>query len=173
MPWWGWALAAGGALAGLWVLLVVALLVAGRRSDARALAGFIPDCLVLVRRLLGDERVPRRRKLLLVALALYLASPIDIVPDLIPVAGQLDDVVVLLLTLRRAIRVCPAPLAGDHLARAGLTEADFDSDLAACRATARWLAAQGLRFGGRVAGGVGRRLWSAVRPRVSAGSDRR
>jgi hypothetical protein len=43
--------------------LVVWLLVAGRREDARALAGFIPDCITLFRRLLRDERVPRRSKL--------------------------------------------------------------------------------------------------------------
>ena len=64
-------------------------MLAGRRSDARALATFIPDCIVLVRRLMADERVPRRRELLLAALLGHLALPIDLVPDFIPVAGQL------------------------------------------------------------------------------------
>jgi uncharacterized membrane protein YkvA (DUF1232 family) len=83
---------------------VAALLVAGRRSAARALAGFIPDCLVLLKRLLRDERVPRRRKAVLVALVAYLAMPIDLVPDFIPVAGQLDDAIVAALALRYALR---------------------------------------------------------------------
>jgi hypothetical protein len=55
--------------------------------------------IVLVSRLLRDERVPRRRKLLLVALVGYLALPFDLVPDFIPVAGQLDDVLVVAFVL--------------------------------------------------------------------------
>jgi hypothetical protein len=57
-----------GAVALVWLALVVVLLVAGRREEARALAGFIPDCLVLTARLMSDPRVPRRRKLLLAGL---------------------------------------------------------------------------------------------------------
>jgi uncharacterized membrane protein YkvA (DUF1232 family) len=80
------------------------LVVAGRRSQAWALARFIPDCLVLLPRLIGDESVARRRKLVLLALVGYLSMPFDLVPDLIPVAGQLDDVVVAALALRYALR---------------------------------------------------------------------
>jgi uncharacterized membrane protein YkvA (DUF1232 family) len=92
------------------VLLVVyavsvgALILAGRRSDARALATFVPDCIVLVTRLLRDERVPRRRKLLLFGLMGYLALPFDLVPDFIPVAGQLDDAIIVALVLRSFVR---------------------------------------------------------------------
>ena len=87
-----------------YVVAVLALVLAGRRTDARALAGFIPDCLVLVRRLLRDPAVPRRRKLLLALLLGYLASPIDLVPDFVPVAGQADDAVVVALVLRALVR---------------------------------------------------------------------
>ena len=104
-------LAAGLAL---YAAAVLALVVAGRRRDARALAGFVPDCVVLVKRLLGDPRVPRRRKLLLVLLAAYLASPIDLVPDFIPVAGQLDDAIVLALALRLVLRAGGAGLVREH-----------------------------------------------------------
>ena len=48
--------------------------------------------------------MPRRRRLALVALAAYLASPIDLVPDFLPVAGQADDAVLVVLTLRWILR---------------------------------------------------------------------
>src|SRR5438270_383328 len=59
-----WPLAALVACLGLYAAFVAGLVVAGRRDDARALAGFIPDCLVLVRRLMRDPRVPRSRRAL-------------------------------------------------------------------------------------------------------------
>ena len=83
---------------------VVALVVLGRRTDARALARFVPDCLVLTSRLLRDERVPRGRKMLVVASVAYLAMPIDLVPDFIPIVGQLDDAIIVVLALRAILR---------------------------------------------------------------------
>lgn len=80
---------------------------ARRRDDARAIAGFIPDCVVLLTRLLRDERLPRRQKVLVAALIPYLASPIDLIPDFIPIAGQLDDAVLVALVLRRIVRRNP------------------------------------------------------------------
>jgi uncharacterized membrane protein YkvA (DUF1232 family) len=84
------------------------------RSDAAALARLVPDCLVLLRRLVADERVPRRRKLVLVGLVAYLAMPIDIVPDMIPVAGQLDDAIVLALGLRFVLRSAGPAVVREH-----------------------------------------------------------
>ena len=110
----GWLLITLLALAGAYLAFVVILLVAGRRSAARALAGFIPDCIVLLRRLLADERVPRRRKAVLVALVGYLAMPIDLVPDFIPVAGQLDDAIIAALALRYALRSGGPELLREH-----------------------------------------------------------
>lgn len=98
----------------LYAAFVLALVAAGRRQDARAFAGFIPDCLVLFRRLLGDRRVPRRRKLLLAALVAYLAMPIDLVPDFIPVAGQLDDAIIVALVLRAVLRSGGPELLREH-----------------------------------------------------------
>ena len=109
-----WALLALGATLLAYVGFVAALLVAGRRGAARALAGFIPDCLVLLRRLLGDERVPRRRRAILFALVAYLAMPIDLVPDFIPVAGQLDDVIIAALALRYVLRAAGPALIREH-----------------------------------------------------------
>ena len=109
-----WSIVGVVALLVAYAALVLALIVAGRRETARALAGFIPDCVVLCSRLLGDPRVPRRKKALLVALAGYLAFPFDLVPDFIPVAGQLDDVVVVALVLRSLLRSGGEPLVREH-----------------------------------------------------------
>jgi uncharacterized membrane protein YkvA (DUF1232 family) len=109
-----WSLVGVGALLFLYAALVLALVIAGRRESARALAGFIPDCIVLCGRLLGDPRVPRRKKALLVALAGYLAFPFDLVPDFIPVAGQLDDAVIVALVLRSLLRGGGEPIVRKH-----------------------------------------------------------
>jgi uncharacterized membrane protein YkvA (DUF1232 family) len=89
---------------GLYVVGVAALIAAGRREDARALAGFIPDCAVLVSRLARDRRIsPLRRAALWLVLG-YLAFPFDLVPDFLPGIGQLDDAVLLGLALRLLVR---------------------------------------------------------------------
>ena len=75
-----------------------------RRARAAAVARFVPDCAILFARLLRDERVPRRRKLLLGAVAGYLALPFDVVPDVLPLVGQLDDLVVVAWALRSVVR---------------------------------------------------------------------
>jgi uncharacterized membrane protein YkvA (DUF1232 family) len=108
--WWAWLLLALAIAAAVYAGLVAWLVAAGRRADARALATFVPDCVVLVSRLIREPRVPRRRKLLLVALAGYLAMPFDLIPDFIPVAGQLDDALLVALVLRHVIRAGGEPL---------------------------------------------------------------
>ena len=98
------ALIVFGVLLALYALVILALVVAGRRTDARAVGGFIPDCIVLFKRLMGDPAVPRRRKVLLAVLVAYLAMPIDLIPDFIPVAGQADDALFVGLVLRAIVR---------------------------------------------------------------------
>jgi uncharacterized membrane protein YkvA (DUF1232 family) len=114
MGWLGWSLVAVAIVVLLWAVAVVGLLLAGRGTYARALARFIPDCLVLMKRLLADPRVPRRRKLLLVGLLGYLALPFDLVPDFIPIAGQLDDVIIVALVLRSFVRADGGALVREH-----------------------------------------------------------
>ena len=99
---------------GLYVLFVAGLALAGRGPEARALACLVPDCLVLARGLLGDGEVPARCKFALVALVAYLASPIDLVPDFLPVIGVLDDAILVALTLRWIVRVAGAERIGRH-----------------------------------------------------------
>jgi len=101
-PFWPWGVLMLGI--GLYLVCVAALIAAGRREDARALARFIPDCVVLVSRLARDRRLSRPRRALLFVVLGYLAFPIDLVPDFLPGIGQLDDAVLLGVALRVLVR---------------------------------------------------------------------
>jgi uncharacterized membrane protein YkvA (DUF1232 family) len=114
MRWWACLLIGSGFFVALWAAFIGWLYAAGRRTDARALAGFVPDCIVLVSRLMCDERVPRRRKVLLAGLTVYLALPFDLVPDFIPVAGQLDDAIIVALVLRHLVRTSGPAVLREH-----------------------------------------------------------
>jgi uncharacterized membrane protein YkvA (DUF1232 family) len=89
-----------------WALL---LLLARRLPPGilRDLAAFIPDCVTTVRRLRRDPRVPRRAKVAVLIAGLWVASPIDLIPEFLPVIGPLDDIVVVALALRYAGRQVP------------------------------------------------------------------
>jgi uncharacterized membrane protein YkvA (DUF1232 family) len=100
----GWTAVGLGTVLALYAALVLALVVAGRRSDARALAGIVPDCAVLLRRLARERRLSWPRRVALAACAGYLLFPIDLIPDAIPVAGQVDDTIVVAIGLRIALR---------------------------------------------------------------------
>lgn len=89
-----------------WALLALA----ARRLPpglTRDLAAFLPDCVTTAGRLKGHPAVPRRAKAAVIAAGLYLASPIDLVPDFLPVIGPLDDVLVAALAFRYAARSVP------------------------------------------------------------------
>jgi uncharacterized membrane protein YkvA (DUF1232 family) len=107
-------LIAAGVLIAVYALVVLVLAAIGRGTDAAALARFVPDCVVLVRRLLGDPRVPVGSKLLLGLLVVYLVSPIDLIPDFIPVAGQLDDALLLALALRHLVSHSGTRVVAQH-----------------------------------------------------------
>jgi uncharacterized membrane protein YkvA (DUF1232 family) len=100
------ALLGVGALLVSWTALV---LLAWRLPPglARDLARFLPDAVTLVRRLRRDPRVPRSAKVVVVLAGLWVLSPIDLVPEFLPVIGPLDDVVVVALALRYAARRVP------------------------------------------------------------------
>ena len=86
------------------------LMVLGKRLPPgilKDLAGFLPACLTMLRRLRADPRVPRRAKLIVLVAGLWVLSPIDLVPEFLPVIGPLDDVVVVALALRYAARQVP------------------------------------------------------------------
>ncbi len=97
----------------MWLALILVLVAVGRGGDAREVASFIPDCIVLFKRLLGDGRVPRRGKLAVGLLVPYLALPFDLVPDFIPVAGQLDDAILVALVLAYVVRLAGRDVVRD------------------------------------------------------------
>lgn len=94
------AIVLAGILA-VWAILI-GLLWMFRPRDVRLgeLLRIVPDVVRLVRRLLGDRAVPLSAKVALVVLLAWLISPIDLIPEFIPILGPLDDVVVAVLVLR-------------------------------------------------------------------------
>jgi uncharacterized membrane protein YkvA (DUF1232 family) len=105
----GWLrliLIAVAVMVALWGLLVVlaARLPPGLLKD---LAGFLPACATLAHRLRADPRVPWQAKAAVVLAGLWVLSPIDLMPEFLPVIGPLDDVVVVALALRYAARRVP------------------------------------------------------------------
>ena len=105
----GWlraVLVAVALMVATWALLVV---LARRLPPGllRDLASFVPDCVTTIRRLCGDPRVPRRAKVVVALAGLWLLSPIDLLPEFLPVIGPLDDVLVVALALRYAARQVP------------------------------------------------------------------
>lgn len=118
----------------------------------------LPRYVFLGTHLVRDRRVPNRVKAAIAVGGAYAISPIDLIPGIIPVAGQLDDMVVVLLALRYAIRSCPPDVAAELLERAGVSPDDFETDLRAVRDTTVWLAKKGVRATSRLAVRGGRRL---------------
>ncbi|HUR16813.1 MAG TPA: DUF1232 domain-containing protein [Candidatus Limnocylindrales bacterium] len=85
----------------LWVVLLALFwLLRPRGVSARELVGTIPAVLRLVRSLIGDRTVPLDVRGVLIGLLLWIISPIDLIPEFIPVLGPLDDVVVAIVAMR-------------------------------------------------------------------------
>jgi uncharacterized membrane protein YkvA (DUF1232 family) len=105
----GWLTAAGVGLAALLASYVVLVLLARRLPPGllRDLVEFLPACVTTVRRLRRHPAVPRRARVALVFAMLWVLSPIDLVPEFLPVVGALDDVVVVVLAFRYAARSVP------------------------------------------------------------------
>ena len=102
-----WALIGGAVLLLSWAILIVL----ARRLPpgvAKDLATVLPACVTTMRKLRTDSRVPARVKVVLAFAALWVISPIDLIPEFLPVIGPLDDVVVVALALRYALRHVPA-----------------------------------------------------------------
>ena len=99
-------------LVAIWVLAVLVLLWSGRRTAAKELVVLLPNLVRLFRGLIGDPRVPRGSKALLLVGAVWLVSPIDLIPEFLPGIGGIDDAIVAALILRHLVR-----RAGDEVVR--------------------------------------------------------
>jgi uncharacterized membrane protein YkvA (DUF1232 family) len=104
-----WLTVAGAGVVMVLVSWAVLVLLARRLppGTARDLAGFLPACVTAVRRLRRHPAVPRSARVALVVAGLWVLSPIDLIPEFLPVIGPLDDVVVVALALRYAARRVP------------------------------------------------------------------
>jgi uncharacterized membrane protein YkvA (DUF1232 family) len=98
----------------VYAALLIVLIVAGRGAAARELATLVPNLARLFRDLIRDPRVPRGSKVLLVIAAAWVASPIDLIPEFIPVLGPLDDAVVAALVLRHVLRRAGREVVVEH-----------------------------------------------------------
>jgi uncharacterized membrane protein YkvA (DUF1232 family) len=93
-------LIAASILLAIYLVLVLTLVLSGRKYAVKELTALLPNLVLLFRDLAKDARVPRGPKVVLAAAALWLVSPIDLLPEFLPVLGPLDDVVVAALALR-------------------------------------------------------------------------
>jgi uncharacterized membrane protein YkvA (DUF1232 family) len=105
----GWLTGIGIAVAVMVVSWLVLIVLANRLPEgtAKELARFLPACVTTVKRLRSNPAVPRRAKIALAVAGLWVLSPIDLIPEFLPVIGPLDDVVVVALAFRYAARQVP------------------------------------------------------------------
>jgi uncharacterized membrane protein YkvA (DUF1232 family) len=132
------------------------------RDRFTALLGRLPRYGRLAWRLGRSDRVSGPRRAALLFGAAYLASPIDLVPGIIPVAGQLDDAAAVLLSLQIALAGLPLDERRAVIAEAGLADGDLGADLRTIGATYAWLGrraaaltARGVRVAARLTRSVG------------------
>ncbi len=104
--WWlDWLIGIAGGLVLAWLILVVALaIVRPRGGMLREAMRLLPDVIRLIHRLAGDKTLPRGVRIRLGLLLAYLAMPIDLIPDVIPVLGYADDAIIVTATLRSIVR---------------------------------------------------------------------
>lgn len=100
--------------AAAWLAAVLLLFLAGKRSVARELVVLLPNLLALFRGLLGDPRVPRGTKLWVGFAVAWLISPIDLIPEFVPIAGPLDDAIVAALVLRHVLKRAGREVVESH-----------------------------------------------------------
>jgi uncharacterized membrane protein YkvA (DUF1232 family) len=120
------------------------------RQEAVAIIRRLPAYGLLAWRLSRDPDVPAVRRGALIGAAAYLVSPIDAVPGIIPLLGQLDDLVVVVAALRFALAGMPPERRRMHLVAAGLSEATLAADEHTLADIGRWIIRRGAELGARV-----------------------
>jgi uncharacterized membrane protein YkvA (DUF1232 family) len=99
-------------------------------AEAVELVRRLPTYIRLVWDLLRDGRVPAQQKLILAGIGAYLFFPVDLIPDFVPVLGQLDDLAVVLLGLDLFIRSAPSEIVDEHLAKIAQGKDQLRRDIA-------------------------------------------
>jgi uncharacterized membrane protein YkvA (DUF1232 family) len=113
--WWRALIGIAAALLATWGLLVAFLILARPKGAlTREALRLLPDCLRLLRRLAADRALPRGVRVRLWLLFMYLAFPLDIIPDFIPVIGYADDVIIVAAVLRSVVRRAGADAVRRH-----------------------------------------------------------
>jgi len=107
-------LVALGVTVAAWLVAVTALMLAGRRVEAKQLAWLLPDLAARLRGLLGDPRFPRSSRVLVGFAIVWVISPIDLLPEFLPVIGPLDDVIVVALVLRHLVKRAGPEVVREH-----------------------------------------------------------
>jgi uncharacterized membrane protein YkvA (DUF1232 family) len=107
----------------------------------------MPRYLKLSSALLRDPSIPAVRKTALIGGLGYAVLPFDLLPGIIPIVGQLDDLAAVLLGIRFALAGCSPEVAQEHLAQVGLSETAIEADVQTVRDTATWLLKGGARLG--------------------------
>lgn len=136
----------------------------------------LPRYVRLASAMARDPRVPTSAKAMLAIGAAYLVSPIDLVPGIIPVAGQLDDLYVVLTGLQQAMRITPKTVVDEHLKQVDLTDQDISDDLAAIRLFVRKGVAWTFQKGGQAVAGISRQashLFERARSRGETPHDQK
>jgi uncharacterized membrane protein YkvA (DUF1232 family) len=113
--WWHILLGLAGGLVLLWLALLLVLwrTMPGKPGAKEALR-LVPDLIRLLRRLAADPELPKGVRVRLVLMMAYLLSPIDLIPDFVPVLGQCDDAIVVAIGMRSVIRRAGAPALRRH-----------------------------------------------------------
>lgn len=133
----------------------------------------LPAYIGLAAAIARDGDVPKSAKGVLAVGGGYAVSPIDLVPGVIPVAGQLDDLYVLLTAIQQSLKMMPADVADRHLEHAGITRDDIEGDLKSVRDIVRMAIEKSLVFGGKTLGRISRAAYGfanrQIRRRTGAG----
>src|SRR5262252_6160269 len=102
---WDILIGVGIGLAASWLALLIGLLLVRPQGNLLAEAvRILPDLLRLLRRMAADRTLPRGVRIRLGLLLVYLASPIDLIPDFVPVLGYADDAIIATAVLRSVVR---------------------------------------------------------------------
>jgi uncharacterized membrane protein YkvA (DUF1232 family) len=133
----------------------------------------LPAYVRLATALVRDPEVPRSAKVVLGIGGGYALSPIDLVPGIIPVVGQMDDIYAMLTALQQSLKRMPDDVAVRHLAAAGIPRAQIDEDLAAVRDLAKFAVVETVKIGGKALGRVSRAAVSFANDQLERRDARR